>query len=65
MNLARLMAILMCSNVLKCLALLKSANFDSKYFGKTSMDIHDKTFQEFVPSFILKQYKVVDTNYNL
>ena len=53
MNLARLINILMYSIGLEYLLLLKIDILEIRYFGKTSIDIHDNNFHDSIPSFTI------------
>ena len=59
MNLARLINILMYSIGLEYLLLLKIDILEIRYFGKTSIDIHDNNFHDSIPSFTMgSQFKI-------
>ena len=70
MNLARLINILMYSIGLEYLLLLKIDILEIRYFGKTSIDIHDNNFHDSIPSFTIGvssrlEFQVLESNFKV
>ena len=70
MNLARLINILMYSIGLEYLLLLKIDILEIRYFGKTSIDIHDNNFHDSIPSFTIGvssrlEFQVLGSNFKV
>ena len=70
MNLARLINILIYSIGLEYLLLLKIDILEIRYFGKTSIDIHDNNFHDSIPSFTIGvssrlEFQVLGSNFKV